>query len=157
MILNTILMHGLRENKTGRFYWLTQPLKRKVDYHEFYEISPIMDHLAPVVRSQIKCCEHENNCDSYILGVNKKLQILKLSIPLMVCFLFPKGVRRYFKFGMGLEIARTIIYDWSAILGRPLTIFNIFAKRLNWNLILLLVGYVGIYRVSRYYPKIVLL
>lgn len=95
-------MHGLRENKTGRFYWLTQPLKRKVDYHEIYEVSPIMDHLAPVVRSQIKCCEHENNCDSYILGVNKKLPILKLSIPLMVRFLFSEGRSKVFQIRYGI-------------------------------------------------------
>lgn len=82
MILNTILMHGLRENKTGRFYWITQPLKRKVNYHEFYEISPIMDHVSPVVRSQIKCCEHEHNCDSYIIDVNRKIPISHILIPI---------------------------------------------------------------------------
>lgn len=71
MILNAILMHGLRENRTSRFYWITQPLKPKTDYHEFYETSPTMDQMSEIVRSQIKCCAHENNCDSFIMEVHK--------------------------------------------------------------------------------------
>lgn len=63
-------MHGLREYRCGRFYWITQPEKLKTDYHEFYEVSPIMDPLTNVVRSQIKCCAHKDSCDSYILQVN---------------------------------------------------------------------------------------
>lgn len=63
------LMHGLRENDFGRFYWLTEPLKRKAEFHEFYEPSPLMDQLTPVVRSQIKCCEHARSCDEYIWNV----------------------------------------------------------------------------------------
>lgn len=66
MLLNATLMHGLRENRNGRFYWLTQPSKPKTDYHEFYEESPYMDKLSPIVHSQIKCCAHEMNCDAHI-------------------------------------------------------------------------------------------
>lgn len=69
MILNAILMHGLRENQTSRFYWITQPLKPKIDFHEFYEASPIMDQISEIVRSQIKCCAHADNCDSFIYEV----------------------------------------------------------------------------------------
>lgn len=69
MLLNILLMQGLRENDFGRFYWLTEPLKRKADFHEFYEPSPLMDQLTPVVRSQIKCCEHAKSCDEYIWNV----------------------------------------------------------------------------------------
>ncbi|XP_055324797.1 uncharacterized protein LOC129579144 [Sitodiplosis mosellana] len=124
MLLNATLMHGLRENRSGRFYWLTQPLKPKTDYHEFYEESQYMDKLSPIVRSQIKCCAHEMNCDSYIY----------------------EGIKKFFKFGLGLEIARNIIYNYSLILKNPLKFFEVFFKRLNWNLVLFLVGYVGIYR-----------
>lgn len=74
MLFNTILMHGLRENRGGRFYWLTQPAKQKTDYHGFYEESPVMDNLSPIVRSQIKCCAHDGSCDSFIYQVNKKKQ-----------------------------------------------------------------------------------
>lgn len=70
MILNAILMHGLRENQISEFYWITQPLKSNNNYHEFYETSPIMDKVSKIVRSQIKCCAHKDNCDSFILGVN---------------------------------------------------------------------------------------
>lgn len=70
MILNAILMHGLRENRNGSSYWITQPLKQKEQYHEFYESSPIMDKLSPIVRSQIKCCAHKNSCDSFIIEVS---------------------------------------------------------------------------------------
>lgn len=66
-----MLMHGLRENQGGRFYWLTQPAKPKTDYHTFYEESPVMDYLSPIVRSQIKCCAHEKSCDSFIFEVNR--------------------------------------------------------------------------------------
>lgn len=69
MCLNILLLHGLRANKNGGFYWLIQPVKRKADYHEFYETSPIMDRLMPIVPSQIKCCEHKNSCDSHIIEV----------------------------------------------------------------------------------------
>lgn len=71
MALNAVLMHGLRENRTGRFYWITQPAKPKTDFHAFYEDSPTMDRLSPIVRSQIKCCAHHGNCDSHILAVCK--------------------------------------------------------------------------------------
>lgn len=67
--MNTILMHGLRDNRTNRSYWITQPQKPKSDYHEFYEASPVMDQLSNIVRSQIKCCAHEKNCDSFIWEV----------------------------------------------------------------------------------------
>lgn len=70
MLLNTILMHGLRENRTNRSYWIAQPQKPKSEYHEFYEASPIMDRVSNIVRSQIKCCAHENNCDSFIWEVH---------------------------------------------------------------------------------------
>lgn len=70
MILNAILMHGLRENRTGNFYWITQPSKPKEEYHEFYETSPVMDKLSPIVRSQIKCCAHKDDCDSFIMQVS---------------------------------------------------------------------------------------
>lgn len=69
MLLNMVLLHGLRENKSGGFYWLIQPLKRKNEYHDIYEVSPIMDRLTPAVRSQLKLCEHNKSCDSYILEV----------------------------------------------------------------------------------------
>lgn len=125
IFMNAALMHGLRENQTGRFYWLTQPLKSKTEYHAFYEESPVMDKISPIVRSQIKCCAHEDSCDTFILT----------------------GIKKFFKFGLGLEIARNIIYNYSRILRNPLNIFPIFFKQLNWNLILFLVGYVGVYRV----------
>lgn len=70
MLLNTMLMHGLRENRTNRSYWIVQPQKSKSDYHEFYEVSPIMDQMSNIVRSQIKCCAHDNNCDSFIWEVH---------------------------------------------------------------------------------------
>ncbi|XP_031619734.1 uncharacterized protein LOC116338535 [Contarinia nasturtii] len=124
MALNATLMHGLRENHTGRFYWLTQPLKSKTEYHEFYEESAVMDKISPIVRSQIKCCAHEDSCDTFIFN----------------------GIKKFFKFGVGLEIARHLIYNYSRILRNPLIIFNVFFKQLNWNLVLFLVGYVGVYR-----------
>lgn len=70
MALNAMLMHGLRRTENGHFFWITQPLKRKSDHHEFYEASPTMDHIAPVSRSQIKGCDHEHDCDAYIMEVN---------------------------------------------------------------------------------------
>lgn len=73
MLLNATLMHGLRENRNGRFFWLTQPLKQKTDYHAFYEESPLMDKVSPVVHSQIKCCAHEMDCDSYIYEVSFRI------------------------------------------------------------------------------------
>lgn len=86
MILNATLMHGLRENRTSRFYWLTQPLKTKTDYHAFYEESPVMDKLSPVVRSQIKCCAHEQSCDTFIFEVNFNfIFILKLFVEFGFC------------------------------------------------------------------------
>lgn len=69
MVLNAILMHGLRKTETGHFFWITQPLKPKSNYTELYEASPTMDYIAPVVRSQLKGCDHEHNCDTYIMEV----------------------------------------------------------------------------------------
>lgn len=147
-------MHGLRENRTGNFYWITQPSKPKEEYHEFYETSPVMDKLSPIVRSQIKCCAHKDDCDSFIMQVS--------NVECNVCVFFKKnhlkivklnnvhnfhnfqGIRKYLKLGMGLEMARFIIYNYNSIFRNPLTVVN----RLNWNLVLFLVGYVGIYRVS---------
>lgn len=77
MLLNAVLMHGLRENRTNRSYWITQPQKPKSDYHEFYEVSPVMDQLSNIVRSQIKCCTHENNCDSFIWKVHFLVSFLR--------------------------------------------------------------------------------
>lgn len=59
-----------------------------------------------------------------------------------------QGIKKYFKLGLGLEIARNLIYNYGLILKNPLKIFHVFVSRLNWNLVLFLVGYVGIYRVS---------
>lgn len=64
------------------------------------------------------------------------------------CFYF-QGVKKFFKFGLSLEVARSIIYNYPKILRNPLNIFNVFFKRLNWNLVTFLAGYVGIYRVNK--------
>lgn len=81
MLMNTMLMHGLRENQTNRSYWIVQPQKPKSDYHEFYEASPIMDQMSNIVRSQIKCCAHDNNCDSFIWEVNFYFQMIIIFVP----------------------------------------------------------------------------
>lgn len=58
-----------------------------------------------------------------------------------------QGVKKYFKYGLSLEVARSVIYNYPKILRNPLNIFHVFLKRLNWNLVMFLPGYVGIYRV----------
>lgn len=73
MACNMVLLHGLRENKSGGFYWLIQPLKRKHDYHDIYEPSPIMDKLTPTVRSQLKLCDHKFSCDTFVMEVRVSL------------------------------------------------------------------------------------
>lgn len=73
--------------------------------------------------------------------------LITISYPIWTYFLFfffcPKGICKFLKFGLGLETARNIIYNYNLIFRSPLQ----FIKRLNFNLILFLVGYVGIYRV----------
>lgn len=59
-----------------------------------------------------------------------------------------QGIKKYFKYGIGLEIARSLIYNYNLMLRNPFNLFEVFVMRLNWNLVLFLVGYVGIYRVS---------
>lgn len=59
-----------------------------------------------------------------------------------------QGLRKYLQFGLGLEIARNLIYNYNLILKRPTSILSIFFTRLNWNLIAFLPSYVAIYRVS---------
>lgn len=75
MAVNGMLMHGLRRTENGHFFWITQPLKCKSVYEKFYEASPTMDRIAPVARSQIKGCDHEHNCDSYIMEVSEETAI----------------------------------------------------------------------------------
>lgn len=150
MLLNTVLMHGLRENQTSRSYWIVQPPKPKASYHEFYETSPIMDQVSEIVRSQIKCCAHDDNCDSYIYEV-KCFHLHTMSIEFNKSSLSSfdtQGIKKYFKLGLGLEIARNLIYNYGLILRNPLKLFEVFIWRLNWNLVFFLAGYVGIYRVG---------
>lgn len=64
----------------------------------------------------------------------------------LLCYF--QGVKQFFNFSFGLEIARGIIYNYRDILRNPLNIFGVLFKRLNWSLVLFLVGYVGMYRVS---------
>lgn len=146
-----MLMHGLRRTQNGHFYWITHPLKCKLNYNEFYESSPAMDRIAPVTRSQIKGCDHEHNCDTYIMEVNVFYSWREDEADRLIknaSIQIQKGLRKYFTFGLGLEIARSIIFNGSLVMKRPLAIFSLFTTRLNWNLISFLVGYVGIYRVS---------
>lgn len=70
---------------------------------------------------------------------------------LFFAIFFVQGIKKYFKFGIGLEIARSIIYNYGVILRNPLKIFQVLLMRLNWNLVLFLSGYVGIYRVRYFY------
>lgn len=55
-----------------------------------------------------------------------------------------KGIGRFLKYGFCLEIVRNLISNYDLILRNPM---KILLKRFNWNLIVFLVGYVGIYRV----------
>lgn len=51
MGLNALLLHGLRENVDGGFYWLIQPSKPKCETRE-------------------KFCAHDDECIAYIWEVN---------------------------------------------------------------------------------------
>lgn len=52
------------------------------------------------------------------------------------------------KFGIGLEIARNIIYNYKVLLASPFKGLQAMLKQLNWSLVGFLMAYVGIYRVS---------
>lgn len=106
MLANALLLHGLRENTDGGFYWLIQPTKR--------------------MQFEDKACVHDNECKSYIL----------------------EGMKSFAKFGVGLEIARGLIYNYSRLWKTPLLGMRTLVGGLNWNLIGFLVAYIGIYRVS---------
>lgn len=74
--------------------------------------------------------------------------IRRQQIALLIRIVGLQGARKYLQFGLGLEMARNLIANYSLILRRPSNILQIFFKRLNWNLIAFLPSYVAIYRVS---------
>lgn len=144
MILNTLLLHGLRKNKDCGFYWLIQPQSLTVQKEGLNDKSSFFDFLFPRSQKKSKICRHKNSCDSYLIEV----QVFSF---LFYDLLFTnnpfQGIKSYLKFGCGLEIARNIIAQSNVLLKEPFTAFANIANRLNWNLIGFLVFYVGIYRV----------
>lgn len=62
------------------------------------------------------------------------------------CFL--QGIKNFAKFGLGLEIARNLIYNYTILLKNPVSGLSVLFQRLNWNLIGFLAAYKGIYLVS---------
>lgn len=70
MVVNTLLMHGLRENSDGGFYWLIQPSKRKFEDQCHGSI-----------------CAHDSDCTSYVLEVieiNTYNMRIQYSLPRLV-------------------------------------------------------------------------
>lgn len=70
MTLNALMLHGMRDCRAAKIYWLVRPLRPKPAYHETYESSPFMNRCSPAVRSELKICDHEHSCDSYIVKVS---------------------------------------------------------------------------------------
>lgn len=70
MVVNGLLLHGLRENNDNGFYWLIAPNKRRRDEQDIAEDSPIIECLIPHTKSQPKSCPHANSCDYHIIEVN---------------------------------------------------------------------------------------
>lgn len=52
------------------------------------------------------------------------------------------------KFGVGLEVARGLIYNYNRLWKTPMAGMKSLLSGLNWNLVGFLTAYVGIYRVS---------
>lgn len=64
---------------------------------------------------------------------------------------FPfQGIKEYLKLGIGVEIARNILFNFDSMVKKPISIPVMFAKKTKWNLIAFLAGYVAIYRVNEH-------
>lgn len=57
MIVNVFLLHGLRANVDGGFYWLIQPLQKRTSHQEKHGQS----------------CDHDGDCISYVSEVNSRI------------------------------------------------------------------------------------
>lgn len=62
MVVNALLMHGLRENTDGGFYWLIQPTKNHFDNNEEIDAEQI-----GITKG--KTCAHEENCYTHTFQV----------------------------------------------------------------------------------------
>lgn len=69
MTFNALMLHGMRECKNEKYFWIVQPIKSKEVYNQVNEKSPFMDYCSPEIRSELKQCDHQNSCDSYIRKV----------------------------------------------------------------------------------------
>lgn len=59
-----------------------------------------------------------------------------------------QGIKNFAKFGLGLEIARNLIYNYKILLDNPAKGLSVLFQRLNWSLVGFLAAYKGIYLVN---------
>lgn len=112
----------------------TKPVQLWINCQTLY------DHKSNAVLTKTIAIHLSGRCDFCLLSEEKHSNDFHK-------FIYFQGVKNYFKFGVGLEIARSLIYNYSLIIQNPLKIFQVLLIRLNWNLVFFLSGYVGIYRV----------
>lgn len=67
----------------------------------------------------------------------------------MCVFCVLQGVTKFLKYGIIVEILRTMIRDFSVILTNPFEFLATIGSRVKFNILCFLVGYVGINRVAK--------
>lgn len=59
-----------------------------------------------------------------------------------------QGVTQYLKYGIVVEILRTVIRNFPVIVKDPVEFLVTIGSRVKLNMLCFLVGYVGLYRVA---------